>query len=261
MKGRIEPGAGATVLRLAAGPVELEGEAWLDPPSRDRLGLWAARPGELLTVMAPDGGWLRVRLLDGEGRVRPFAVLPPALEPCHPRRLLQAVPSRERILLIIQKGVELGVSGIELVGTRRSNLGAGEGPRQDKSATWGRVSREAARQCRRGVIPPVAPPRPLEELLARRPAGERWVALDREAPEPLLGLVPTLLGAPLALLVGPEGGWEGGERERLSAAGVRWVRLGPRLLRTETAALAGLALLAAGDGEEGLPGAEVVRQF
>lgn len=241
-------------LRLAVQPEALEVPLPLAGAWPAGLAAWGARVGELLTVQAPDGRLVRARLLEGEGWVRPFAWLPDGVEPPQARRLLQAVPDRERMLWIIQKAVELGASEVQPVATERANAGPGDGPRQDKSATWGRVARTAARQCRRALIPPVQPVRPLAALLAERPAGERWLMLDWQAGQPLLELVPGLARQPLALLVGPEGGWSAAEQAALQVAGVTAVRLGPRLLRTETAAMAALALLGAGDGEFALPG-------
>jgi 16S rRNA (uracil1498-N3)-methyltransferase len=97
-------------------------------------------------------------------------------------------------------------------------------------------------------VPEVRPPAPLAEALRALPDGAALVALHGEAAAPLAAL--PLLGAPaLALVVGPEGGLTDEERAALRAAGALEGRLGPRTLRAETAAIAGLAVLQAIAGD------------
>ncbi|MBF0286154.1 MAG: RsmE family RNA methyltransferase, partial [Magnetococcales bacterium] len=166
-----------TRLRLAVDPQAPECDLPLAPGSASALAAWQARVGEILTFQAPDGTFWRGRLLPGEASARLFQRLEASPEPAAPRRLWQAVPDRERMEWILQKAVELGATEIRPLFTARSNQSGQGRPRQDKSATWGRIVRDAARQCRRAELPVLAPPLTLEEALALpAPGGERvWL--------------------------------------------------------------------------------------
>ena len=113
-----------------------------------------------------------------------------------------------------------------------------------KEERWRRVALEACKQSGRTRIPAVHPPLNLEEALAR-PTGGVGIVMDPEAPS---GMPPAIArkaasagGAVVA--VGPEGGWSDREMEAFREAGFLPVRLGPRILRTETAAIVSTALL------------------
>jgi 16S rRNA (uracil1498-N3)-methyltransferase len=159
--------------------------------------------------------------------------------------LVQGVSSGERMDFTLQKAVELGVAGIEPVITERSVVRL-DPPRAEKRRThWERVCVSASEQCGRDRVPPVHPLRDFGEWLAALPgdggaAGERLL-LSPDADTSLRDL-PAPGGAVL-LLAGPEGGLTRDERERALDRGFRGVRLGPRILRTETAALAALAAM------------------
>ena len=96
----------------------------------------------------------------------------------------------------------------------------------------------AAEQCGRAVVPDVAPTASLDQLIAEPFEGSRIVLLDAVATSPLSS-VPA--SPQLLLLVGPAGGFEEAEVERLTASGFRPAGLGPRTLRSETAAVAAVA--------------------
>ncbi|WP_158089457.1 RsmE family RNA methyltransferase [Magnetofaba australis] len=208
------------------------------------LDIWRARPGDILTVCAADGTFHRGRLLDNGAQVRVFEPLIPAPEPPAPRRLIQCLPNRERMRWIVEKAVEFGATELIPLACDKAYVGE-QAPKQDKSATWSRVALEAARQCRRATVPPVRTPQTLADLLAARDADEIWFMLDRDESQPLGVLAADLRHQPLSILVGPEGGWSVEERAVLRAAGAVTVRVGARVLRTESAGLAVLATLAA----------------
>lgn len=247
------------LIRLAAVPAGLEQDAPLATGFEGALAAWEARPGDIVTVADPEDRFYRARLLNGAGLVRPFERLAAAVEPPAPRRLCPGIPDRERMIWTIQKGVELGATEIQPLWTRHSHGAGDDGPRQDKSGTWNRVARKAARQCRRGRIPPVLPPVGLDVLLTRLHREEILLYLDT------LGDRTSLTGCLLAragnggpvpsltLLSGPEGGWSDGERVRLREAGGVAVSLGERVLRAETAAVAAMAVIMAIDA--GISGA------
>jgi len=160
-----------------------------------------------------------------------------------PFTLVQAVSSGERMDLTIQKAVELGVSRIVPVESERSVVRL-KGERAGKRvAHWQQVVISACEQCGRNRIPEVGMISPLDVwLAAENDDALRWVLLPgadialRDLPRPQ---------KPIELLVGPEGGLTDAEAGAARRAGYQPVRLGPRVLRTETAAPALLAALQA----------------
>jgi 16S rRNA (uracil1498-N3)-methyltransferase len=157
--------------------------------------------------------------------------------------LVQAISSGERMDLTIQKAVELGVARIVPVESERGVVRL-HGERAGKRvAHWQQVVVSACEQCGRNRIPEVRSISPLDAwLAAERGEALRWMLVPgatlplRDMPEPVL---------PVELLVGPEGGFTDKEVEAARCAGFQAVRLGPRVLRTETAAPALLAALQA----------------
>src|SRR5262245_33368543 len=146
----------------------------------------------------------------------------------------------DRMELVIQKATELGVAEIWPVGTARTDAAARRALRGTTPERWDKEASGAAEQCGRAVVPHLAPTMTLEECLARPFDGARVLLLETEGPPPLASLVPR--PERLLLLVGPAGGFEGSEAGRLHAGGFRSVSLGPRILRSETAAVAAVAL-------------------
>lgn len=143
----------------------------------------------------------------------------------------------ERMDLAIQKSVELGVAIITPIEAGRSVVKLDAVRRVARRAHWQKIARSAAEQCHRTSVPEVAEPVSLDAWLA---AGDGLrVMLDPAASEKIREL-PDPDGS-LKLLSGPEGGFSADERARALESGYRAIRLGPRVLRTETAALAALA--------------------
>ncbi len=154
--------------------------------------------------------------------------------------LAQGISSGERMDYTLQKAVELGVAAIQPIAARRSVVKLA-GERADRRvAHWQGVVASACEQCGRNQLPGVAPPLPLAHWLGQRPDG-RLLFLSPLA-EARLADLPQPAG-PDWLVAGPEGGFEADEIAALHAAGAIPVRLGPRVLRTETAALAALAAM------------------
>jgi len=159
----------------------------------------------------------------------------------------------DRMELVIQKTTELGLTELWPVLTARTDAVARPALSGTRHERWEKVASGAAEQCGRAVVPEVAPTMTLEQCLARPLDGARIVLLETEGPPPLAGLTPRPRGA--LLLVGPAGGFDDTEVARLTAAGFHLARLGPRILRSETAAVAAVALaqglwgdLGAGEG-------------
>lgn len=159
--------------------------------------------------------------------------------------LAQGLPSGDKMDWVVEKAVELGAAGVAPIAAQRSVLQL-SGPRLEKRlAHWQRIAESASEQCGRNRLMAVEPPQSLRAWLALPAQGVRIMA----HPDAALHLSDWLKTQPtpeaLTLMVGPEGGWSPEEMALAQAAGVQTVRLGPRVLRTETAGLALLASVSA----------------
>ena len=154
--------------------------------------------------------------------------------------LAQGISSGERMDYTLQKAVELGVTAIQPIAAKRSVVKLA-GDRADRRvAHWQGVVASACEQCGRNQVPVVTAPLSLTAWLGQHGAG-RLLFLSPLAEARLADLpAPTTMDS---LVAGPEGGFEADEIAALHAAGAVPVRLGPRVLRTETAALAALAAM------------------
>ena len=156
-------------------------------------------------------------------------------------RLAQGIGRGERTDFAIQKAVELGVAEIVPLLTRRGVVKLDADRARRRLAHWQGIVVHACQQSGRNRLPSLHPVTALDEWLAGRPADGPSLVLDPHASTGIDGL--DYRGGTVTLLIGPEGGLEPREREAASAAGFRAVRLGPRTLRTETAAVAALGAL------------------
>lgn len=156
--------------------------------------------------------------------------------------LAQGISSGERMDYTLQKAVELGIAGIQPLATKRSVVKLAGERSERRVAHWQGVVASACEQCGRNFLPPVSQPLALANWLGSRAPG-RLLFLSPAA-ELRFADLPTPDGAD-TLVAGPEGGFEADELAALDAARALPVRLGPRVLRTETAALAALATMQA----------------
>jgi 16S rRNA (uracil1498-N3)-methyltransferase len=153
--------------------------------------------------------------------------------PLHPALTLAfAVPRPSRADWLVEHATEVGVANFQPLWTERSR------PQGLRAERWRKVAAAAAGQCARAWLPQVFEPIELPKLLAEPPAGTRLLA-DLE------GSCITLPAeeAQAVLLIGPEGGFSPAERTAALAAGFQPMRFGAHILRTETAALVGAAVL------------------
>ena len=152
--------------------------------------------------------------------------------------LAQAIARGEKMDLVLRKATELGVAAIVPLVTERTEVKLDAERGEKRSAHWRGVIVSACEQSGRARLPDLAAPQALRDWLATSPGG--WY-LDPEADHAAHDIDAG--SNALTLAIGPEGGW--GERDLagLRAAGLRGLRLGPRILRTETAGLAALAAL------------------
>jgi 16S rRNA (uracil1498-N3)-methyltransferase len=166
--------------------------------------------------------------------------------------LLQCVPRGDRMDFIVQKATELGVRRIVPLLCQRSVVRLGEGQAASKAAHWRGVAVSACEQCGRNRLPAIDAPLQLEAFLGTAPAQPalRLVLEPDSVPGGLQELAP---GTAVEIAIGPEGGFSPEELEAFRVAGFRRAGLGPRILRTETAAIAALAWLQSRYGDLGEP--------
>ena len=200
-------------------------------------------PGDPLTLFNGDGDDYPSRIV-GLGRGTLEAEVggrrPARAESPLAVTLVQGIARGERMDLVVQKATELGVSAIVPVATARSVVRLDADTRGRKLAHWRGIAVAACEQCGRARIPAIAEPTSLAERLRAPGAGAR-LQLSPDAGQSLAAAAQGLES--VEMLVGPEGGLEDVEREAALAAGYRACRLGPRVLRSETATIAALAIL------------------
>ncbi len=145
-----------------------------------------------------------------------------------------------RLDYLVQKAVEMGAARLVPVLTRRTQM---RGLKPEKLRAW---AIEAAEQCGILSLPEIAPEVTLDAFLDRYPTENYLIFCDEDAEisDPVAALRTAHPIGPLTLLIGPEGGFDEAERQRLIARpNVIRLSLGPRILRADTAAVAGLAAL------------------
>jgi 16S rRNA (uracil1498-N3)-methyltransferase len=186
------------------------------------------RPGDEMSLSDGRGRRVDAVLEDVDGRIEVVGEIEEVAPPPYELTVAFAPVKGDRPEWAVQKLTEIGVDRIVPLLTERSVV-RWSGARADKQvARLARVAREAAMQSRRCRLPTVAAPRPLSEVV-----GAPGVVMAEPG-----GAPPT--GRERTLLIGPEGGWTAGE-----SAGSATVGLGPNVLRAETAAVVGSALLVA----------------
>lgn len=183
----------------------------------------------------------------GEVRLKVLSVAPSQSEPDVRVHLYQAMPKADKMETIIQKAVELGAASITPVMTRRCVSRPDAKSMDKKLVRYNRIALEAAKQCGRGVVPPVLPllelPQALEQMQrtgcpilfyenATAPA-KQVIAKARESGKEL----------EIAVLIGAEGGFDEDEVALAMEHGCHILSLGKRILRCETASLAALTIL------------------
>jgi len=157
--------------------------------------------------------------------------------------LVQAVSRGERMDWTLQKATELGVKRIQPVLSARSVVRLDDQQAAKKLRHWQAIVAGACEQCGRSVLPEVRAPLDLARYLAEAPREGQRLVLSPAGPASLAGLAST--AARVELLIGPEGGLDDLELDSAARAGFAPVRLGPRVLRTETAGIVALTVLQA----------------
>lgn len=212
------------------------------PPSNHLLKVLRSKPGDPVVLFNGDGNEFRATLDGSEGKLARLAVgemWTPQRESGLHISLGQGISRGERMDLVIQKAVELGVTELTPLWTRRSQVQL-TGQRLEKRLThWHRILVAACEQSGRVRLPLLHAAADLDHWL-RTPSTALRLVLDPQAGQVMHDIQPH---SHVLVLLGPEGGFENAEMERALYAGFQPVRLGPRILRTETATLATLAAL------------------
>ncbi len=247
----VNRGGAGSIVRLDAVPA-LEQQVALGSAAVAALGCWEARAGQIVTLVDSMQGVYRARLCEYDGLsavVVPFQQLRPVESPVE-IVVYQALPEKERFELVLQKLTEIGVTRVVPFVSGRSVSLEERDAAQKKSHRWPDVLLRAARQCRRAMIPELAPVMTWDEVLNESGRCEvRLMLYEGPSYWTLREALPRQRPESVALIVGPEGGFEQAEVEQASAVGVLSVSLGGRILRTESAAIlgAGLVQFACGD--------------
>jgi 16S rRNA (uracil1498-N3)-methyltransferase len=161
--------------------------------------------------------------------------------------LVQAVSRGEKMDWTLQKATELGVRTIVPVLSARSVVRLDEEQAERKWRHWQAVVAGACEQCGRSRLPELRPPQPLPSYISAAPPSGRRFVLSPQGTASLASLAT--VETDVALLIGPEGGLDDAEIELARRSGYEPVRLGPRVLRTETAGIVALAVLQARWGD------------
>ncbi|OHB32702.1 MAG: hypothetical protein A2X84_13220 [Desulfuromonadaceae bacterium GWC2_58_13] len=169
-----------------------------------------------------------------------------------PVQLIQALPKGDKMELVLQKGTELGINAFSPVLSERGIPQHSDQRRSNRQQRWQKVVQEAARQCRRPILPRLDEVQPLVGVLTDCRASLRLMLWEEES-LPLAAALPEAPPASAAILVGPEGGFSSGEAALARRHGFQSVRIGPRILRSETAGFAVASILQYIYGDLGPP--------
>ena len=213
--------------------------------------------GDRVSVFDGRGHEFLARVVSGahrDVRVQLLSRIEPARESSVSITLAQAVLKGEKMDDVVRDAVMLGVSAIQPLVTTRTETTVAALVRGARLDRWRRVALASAKQSRRAVLPEIRTPLTIESYLSDPPPTLRLMLVEPmigsggagesgDDVEPLSVLRGVPAPADVALLVGPEGGWEESEVAFASAAGVRLVSLGHRTLRADAAPVAALSVL------------------
>lgn len=211
-------------------------------------------PGQAVVLFNGDGHDYAAEILSPARRgmaLRVNSRLPGLPEPPLDITVAQAVSRGERMDQTLQKCTELGAAAFQLLDAERVEVRLGDDKLDKRMAHWRGVIVSACEQCGRSRVPGLSPPVELDAWLAAETDAARLV-LDPGADRSLAQRAAELETVrAVQVVVGPEGGFSDGELTRMRVAGLQSVSLGPRVLRTETAAPAAVAVLQALLGDLG----------
>ncbi len=163
-------------------------------------------------------------------------------------RLVQGVSRGEKMDTVVQKATELGVHRISPVLSDFSVVRLDADRAAKRRDHWQKIAQSACEQCKRNIVPVVDAPQSLVDWFGDHAGSADLQLILRPDAVDCMPAV-AMVGRELTILVGPEGGFSKAEHERATAAGLQAVKLGPRIMRTETAALAALSVAQATWGD------------
>ena len=212
----------------------------LDPVAHQIRNVLRMEPGQYLCLL-DNQGWQYKAEITAIARHQIHVTLldqqPAANEPTITFTLYQSLLKRDNFEWVLQKGTELGVTRFVPLITQRTVART----KSNKEARWQRILTEAAEQCRRGRIPHLAAPLTFAQAL-NQTAACRFIAWVGDMAPPLPPF-PLPLPATIHLFIGPEGGFTDDEIQQARQHYIQSFTLGPRTLRSETAAITATALL------------------
>jgi len=156
-------------------------------------------------------------------------------------RLVQGISRGERMDIVVQKATELGVQRISPVITDFSVVKLEPDRAVKRRVHWQKIAQSACEQCRRNIVPAIDAPQSLLDWFGDNAGSHSLQLILREDARDSMPAID-MPGSDLTILIGPEGGFSEAEYERAIVAGLRAARLGPRIMRTETAALAAISI-------------------
>lgn len=226
-----------TLHRFFVAPDALDGDRFPLPASIERQVRAVLRlaDGDRLVLLPGDGSQALCRLDGAECVVDERSVV--ASEPRHRLTVVQALLKGDALEEVVMHATEIGVAAFELVVTERC-IARDISPR--KLERLRSIAREAAEQSERGIVPPVGEPMPFRDALA---AGS-VLLYERQAGAGLAGLEP-----PERVVIGPEGGFSAAEVTAAGEGGLSIAGLGPRILRSQTVAVAAAAVILSRSGD------------
>lgn len=223
---------------------------WLRGSERDHLAkVLRLKAGDL--VIGFDNTGLEytsviVKIEDNSVTCRILSTDHPDVEAHTSIYLVAGLSKGEKMEWVIQKGTELGMQGLVPLRTKRSIMHLEGSKAQDRVARWQKIASEAAKQSHRVQEPEIFEVCDWRDLAEQLPAETQWlIPYEEERTQRFTSVLESLdPKRPITLLIGPEGGFDPTEvalaQEKL---GAKSVSLGPRILRTETAALAALTMV------------------
>lgn len=206
------------------------------------------QPGAALTLFDGRGGQYQATLVEiGKKRASATVLAHESIEAELPYAvtLAQGLPEGSKMDWIIEKAVELGVAAVQPLAAQRSVVRLSGERLEKRHAHWQGVIVAASEQCGRNRLAALAPATDVGRWLApaQPPGAGPRILLSPRATQSLAAWAHAHPPQALTLLVGPEGGFTPEEEDAALAAGALALSMGPRVLRTETAALAALAML------------------
>lgn len=203
------------------------------------------RDGDAIELFDGRGAGCTARLAAHGRQARAVveAILPPEPPPLPHVTLAQCVSGSDKMDWTIEKAVELGAAAIVPLQSERATARLDPERARRKQAHWREVIVAACMQCGRQRLPELAEAAPLARWLQAPPPADRRVLLSPRGERSLRGWQPPPQS--VVLLAGPEAGLTEAEERAAQTAGFEPVRLGPRVLRTETAGLAAIAAISA----------------